>query len=293
MIERRVLVVGDAMLDVIVRPSETLNPTSDTRSRIRLTRGGSGANVAAALADCGHHVTYVAAVGPDLAGERFRLGLALAGVNDALEAVEESTGVVVSIVGPDGQRTMLTDRGANRRLTGDHVSRQLALAFDHLHVSGYTLLDSETRAVGADALRVANERGLTTSVDVCSVGPLREVTPSVFLDAAAGATILFANEEEASLLSGASDADGAATELARRFSEVVVTRGAAGALARKGEVRVVAPSRSEGVLDTTGAGDAATGAYLATRLRDGSMLDALEAAMTQAATVVGRLGSGA
>ena len=50
-------------------------------------------------------------------------------------------------------------------------------------------------------------------------------------------------------------------------------------------------SRSDEVLDTTGAGDAATGAYLALRLRDGSIDDALTAAMAAASLVVRGLGS--
>ena len=74
----RVVVVGDAMLDVVVRPSASVAPTSDTPSRVRVGRGGAAANLAVAIAsaDPGLEVVYVAAVGDDAAGE---LGGALAG----------------------------------------------------------------------------------------------------------------------------------------------------------------------------------------------------------------------
>ena len=44
----RVVVVGDAMLDVVVRPSASVAPTSDTPSRVRVGRGGAAANLAVA-----------------------------------------------------------------------------------------------------------------------------------------------------------------------------------------------------------------------------------------------------
>jgi sugar/nucleoside kinase (ribokinase family) len=45
------------------------------------------------------------------------------------------------------------------------------------------------------------------------------------------------------------------------------------------------------VLDTTGAGDAATGAYLSQRLSGSSMIDSLYGAMRAASEVVRGLGS--
>ena len=48
MIARDVVVIGDVMLDVIVKPAVEIAPTSDTPSRVRLSRGGSAANLAEA-----------------------------------------------------------------------------------------------------------------------------------------------------------------------------------------------------------------------------------------------------
>jgi sugar/nucleoside kinase (ribokinase family) len=145
--------------------------------------------------------------------------------------------------------------------------------------------------VGTAALAKAAALRRPTSVDVCSVGPLKSVTPQVFLDAVKGTSTLFANEEEALLLSGARDVASAMDLLAESFGEVVVTRGVHGARAQMGGSLFEVPSLSDVVLDTTGAGDAATGAYLAQRLSGSSMNDSLYGAMRAASQVVRGLGS--
>ena len=288
----RVIVIGDAMLDVVTRPVEEIAATSDTAARVRVGRGGSGANLALALAEGGHDVHYVAAVGRDAPGRIFRDELERAGVTALLEEFDGPTGVVVAVVAADGQRAMLTDRGVNPLLSRAHVQSVLGADFDHLHVSGYTFLDDATRAVGEDALSRAVATGSPSSVDVCSVGPLRRVSSSVFLAAVVDATELFANEEEAKAVTGAATLADALEDLAGRFAEVVVTRGRDGAVARRGAREWRAAAAGGHVVDTTGAGDAATGAYLASRLAGDEVDAALSCAMTAAAAAVGGLGAG-
>jgi ribokinase len=288
---REVVVIGDVMLDVVVKPDLDIAPTSDTPSRVRLSRGGSAANIAEALARGGHHVTYVGACGDDLAAQLFEDTLRDVGIDAVLERTDTTTGVVVAVVDAVGQRAMMTDRGANSRLGLEHVTRQLARAHDHLHVSGYTLLDPRTLDVGRVALETAQRLGRSTSVDVCSVAPLVAMSPRRFLEAARGASILFANEEEALVLTNCEEVVDAIHRLSLDFDEVIVTLGEHGARARFAGVDYSVPSLSRDVIDTTGAGDAATGAYLAVRLLDGSVEGALGAAMMAASGVVAGLGS--
>jgi sugar/nucleoside kinase (ribokinase family) len=283
--------MGDVMIDVVVRPRGDWAPTSDTPSNIRISRGGSGANLAIALRVSGHEVLYVGAGGSDAACEVFVDELRQTGVTPRLQIVDSPTGTVVSLVASDGKRSFLTDRGANSRLDGTFVTEQLQQPFDHLHVSGYLLLDPATRSVGVEALSLARERGSTTSVDLCSVAPLRDVTPKVFLEAVTHASQLFANEEEALVLSTRSDVESALDALAALFDEVVITRGERGALGALGAERFRVSARQVEVLDTTGAGDAATGAYLGARLLGNAPLAALKSAMIASARVLGGLGA--
>jgi len=286
-----VLVVGDVMVDVVVKPTAPVAPTSDTPSRVRVGRGGSGANIAVALASRGHRVTYIGAVGDDPLGELFRAELARARVVAHLQVVDRSTGVVVAVVAPDGERAMMTDRGANALLEMNEDVAALVAHARHVHVSGYTVLDERTREVARAILALANSSGVATSLDVCSAGPLAEVTPEVFLEVAAASDMLFANEEEALTLTRARDVEAAIEWLGRRFLEAVVTRGALGASAVCDGATTSIAARGVEVLDTTGAGDAATGAYLAARLSGHDVLESLGRAMHRASAVVGELGA--
>ncbi len=288
---RRVIVVGDVMLDVVVKPSAPVAPTSDTPAAVRVSRGGSAANLAVELANGGHQVVFVGACGDDPARQIFADALADAGVSAMLEIVDGPTGVVVALVSADGQRAMLTDRGMNRQLSSAFVLAQLAAPFDHLHVSGYTLLDGATREAGAVALRTARDTGHSTSVDACSVDPLEKVGATAFLAAASAASMLFANEEEALVLASVTEVHEALEALSNMFDNVVITRGAAGALASSGAARVEVTTQTADVVDTTGAGDAATGAFLGSRMDGESLGAALEQAMAASARVVAGLGA--
>ncbi|MGC8509889.1 MAG: carbohydrate kinase family protein [Acidimicrobiales bacterium] len=286
----RVVVVGDVMIDVVVRPMDEVAPTSDTPAEVRVSRGGAAATLASAVAAAGHHVRFVGAAGDDEGAGLVENALRRAGVEPQLWHAPARTGVVVALVAPDGQRAMLTDRGANPLLDATFVRSRVGDC-DHLHVSGYSVLDEATRALVVAVLRDARDAGCTTSVDVCSVAPLVRVGGEVFRRAVAGADFVFANAEEALVLAGTDDEDAALGVLAAHFAEVLVTRGARGARVARGGERWVAPARTVRVVDTTGAGDAATGAYLAARLQGLDVPAALERAMDAGARAVESLGS--
>lgn len=287
---QRVVVVGDVMLDVVVRPRGVLEPTSDTVSDVRVARGGSAATFAVVLAHHGHDVSFVGAGGNDDAAGLVEVSLARSGVRPRLQRTTGSTGVVVALVSDDGQRAMMTDRGANQLLDVDFVLGALADA-THVHVSGYLLLDVATRDLAQTALREARARGISTSLDVCSVAPLRAMTPERFFDASVDVQTLFANEEEALALTGVRTLDDALNVLSARFDEVLVTRGARGAWWQAQTTRHTVDALDVDVRDTTGAGDAATGAYLGARLSGASVFAAMRAAMDAGAAAVGQLGA--
>ena len=287
----RVAVVGDVVLDVVVRVRAPLAATSDTPAETVVGRGGSGANLAVSLARAGCAVTFVGTAGRDGAARLVEEDLARQGVRAHLLRSGDTTGTVVALVDERGQRAMLTDRGANGALDPDAVAAALPGDATHLHVSGYTVLDGRTRDGAATLLARARAAGWSTSVDVCSVAPLRALGREAFLAATRAASMLFANAEEAAALSGCVDPDGALDALAEGYGEVLVTRGAGGAAAARGSERARADARATTVVDTTGAGDAASGTYLAARLAGDTLAGALEAAMAAAARVVAGLGA--
>lgn len=170
----------------------------------------------------------------------------------------------------------------------------------HLHLSGYLFFADSSRELALVALRAAGARDVPVSVDPASAGFLAALGPGRFLDAVAGAGVLLPNEDEALLLAGLTGSPGstgaggvarAAAELSRRVPLVVVTRGAAGALiAENGRVTAEVAAESAEAVDSTGAGDAFTGAFLAARLAGAGSAWAAGAGCRAAAEAVTRLG---
>lgn len=287
-----VVVVGDVATDVVVVLSGDPAPGSDRPARIVSRGGGAGANVAVHLARLGTAVLLAGCLGDDAAGAGLAAELSAAGVQLRLRTVPgAATGTIVSLVEPDGQRSMLADRGANLALRAADVP--LPRPGGHLHVSGYTLLDPAPRDAGLSALRAASAAGCTVSVDPASTGPLRAYGVERWLDDTAGATLVLPNADEARLLTGCADVADAARALAGRHPVAVVTLGADGAMWATGEELVHRPARPAAVLDTTGAGDAFAAGLLAAWLgRPGcSPAAALDAGLACAAGVVGRPGA--
>ncbi|MGI5215948.1 carbohydrate kinase family protein [Plantactinospora sp. CA-290183] len=290
----RIIAVGDIVTDVLAVLHRRIAPGSDTPAAIRLTGGGQAANTAAWLAWAGHPVTLVGAVGEDEAGRSRVAELAGLGVHCAVRRCPDApTGTVLVLAG-NGERTMITERGANLRLDPADVDAALADAPDagHLHLSAYTLLDAGSRDAGRRALAGARERGLTTSVDAASAEPLRRVGPAAFLDWVRGVDLLLANADEAAVLAGPGSAADQATSLTGVARHAVVKRGAAGAVwAGPDGAVAVAAARRVVVRDVTGAGDAFAAGLLSGWLRGAGPAEALERAVELGGVAVSVLGA--
>ncbi|MFE7140729.1 carbohydrate kinase family protein [Streptomyces sp. NPDC057644] len=263
------LVVGEVVTDVVARYGSALAHGTDTSARIRTLPGGAGANVAcwAVRSGC-PDVRLLARAGAGSA-DWHREALERAGVRAFLAVDEEvPTATVIALVDPAAERTFLTDAGAVLRLASDDFAPSMLEGVGRLHLSGYLLFAPSSRAAALLAVRTAVERGIPVSVDPASTGFLGELGPKRFLEFAEGAELLLPNADEARLLTGLPEPGSAAAELSRWFPRVVVTLGARGAVvAAGGEVvgRVPAPPVREPV-DSTGAGDAFTGGFLAALL---------------------------
>jgi sugar/nucleoside kinase (ribokinase family) len=208
------------------------------------------------------------------------------------------------LVTPDGERTMVPSGGANQGLTPQDIDDDLFRPGAHVYLSGYTLLGDGSRMAGLSVLDRARLRGLTTSVDVASAGPIADAGPARFLSWVSGVDVLFANESEAALLAGLPEPDTthaataleaaylAGAGLARSVGTVVVKLGALGAvLVRADGTTAHAEAVPVDVVDTTGAGDAFAAGFLPVWAAGGEPRAALEAGSRSAVRVVARVGA--
>ena len=240
----RILLIGDVMTDVIVRPEGPLSRGSDRRAAIALEPGGSAANQAAWLASFGVAVDFVARVGAaDIEVEAARL--AEAGVTPHLVGdPERPTGRLVALIDPSGERSFFTDRGANEALTAADIPDALIAGASMIHLSGYSFFAPSPREAVLDVMRRAG--ATPVSVDPASAEFLREVGPPQFLEWTRGAAILFPNEDEAAVLTGVDDPETQCARLAALYPLVVLKRGGSGCEAATGAARwrIAAPKQS-------------------------------------------------
>ncbi|MEC4021021.1 ribokinase [Streptomyces sp. H27-D2] len=283
------LVVGSANADLVIgvdrRPAagETV-----LGSDLATHPGGKGGNQAVAAARLGARTALLARVGDDAHGQLLLGSHRAAGVDTVGVLVGGApTGVALITVDPSGDNSIVVSPGANALLTpGDVLAAGSLLAASRV-VSLQLEIPLETvaavvRTVGPDTRVVLNPSPPAALPD----------------DVLAACDPLVVNEHEARFLLGdhpAARADApevwASALLSRGPRSVVVTLGGEGAVVADRHSTVRVPSVPVEAVDTTGAGDAFTGA-LGWRLGVGDDLEtAVRFAVRVGASAVTRAGA--
>ncbi|WP_028270245.1 ribokinase [Arthrobacter sp. UNC362MFTsu5.1] len=295
----RIVVVGSLNADLTIycerlpRPGETVHGTG-----FAVNPGGKSANQAVAASLLGGAVSLIGAVGDDSNGEMLLASTAGAGVDISHVRISPSaaTGVAVIAVDAHGENNIIISAGANGTLAPADVAAA-AEAFDGASVICLCL------EIGMDTVEAAARAGRDAGATVLlNLSPYGEI-PQGLADLC---DVLLVNAHEASLFLGpdvpGADADDAGWDQVReRFAgrglhRVVVTLGSRGSVvldslaAGRDRVTRIAPVAVHAV-DTTGAGDAFTGA-VAARLAAGEPLaDAAAFASAAAALAATRKGT--
>ncbi|MBP6995558.1 MAG: ribokinase [Phycicoccus sp.] len=257
-----VLVVGSINQDQILvvdrlpAPGETVLAVRTDRSA-----GGKGANQAVAVAAGGVRVRLVGAVGADSAGQSVLTSLAERGVDiEGVQVRPGYTGLAVVTVDAQGENSIVVAPGANATVDPETLHDALST----IPAQSIVLAQGELPARVIEATGRAARAAQSTFV--------LNLAPAISLDLTVAApAVLIVNESELALIAQAHDIPSGseserAAALATAFGmDVLVTLGKRGALActRSGDLQeVVAPAVAE-VVDSTGAGDAFVGAFVA------------------------------
>jgi sugar/nucleoside kinase (ribokinase family) len=258
-----ITVVGDIAVDITSKMTHPLVRGSDASGAISLHPGGSGANVAVWLARLGCPVRLIARVGNDLFGDWLVDDLKKEGVRAEL-VVDGAlrTGVIQVLVEPDGERTMIPDRGANAHWAEGDIDEETIAASDWLHVVGYVLFDESSRNGALRAIEIARYHAVPVSVDPSSHGPLARLGAEGFWALIGKVDLLLPNRAEATALTGEEDPRRALAALRRHAGAVAIKLDAEGCLASAGGLEVSVPAEPVTVLNSTGAGDAFNAGFL-------------------------------
>lgn len=273
--------IGDLVEDIVVWPTTEIHPGTDTVSHIYRRRGGSAANVAVTIARIGGAARFIGQVGDDAAGEVLSEDLARVGVDLAIRRAG-LTGSLIVVIGPDGERSFFTDRGATIELDGADPAWLEGVAT--LHIPGYTLSADPLATTARHLAHLALEAGISVSLDASSTAVIRAMGTTAFLGLVESLTptVLFANRDEAALLGlgPGRPAAGAALTIARDGG--VATH----VVHPDGHTDTIEVPEVDEVVDTTGAGDAFAAGWLSATAAGADPHQATVAAHALAARVL-------
>ncbi|HET8984519.1 MAG TPA: carbohydrate kinase family protein [Trueperaceae bacterium] len=290
------MVVGDYAWDVLIRANTQLLSGGDIFGEVQLAPGGSAANTAVWARRCGQPTRFVGKIGNDRFGRLAMDELEAEGVvADWVHSDAHLTGSVAVWIDHQGQRSMVSGKGADHYLLPSELPLDTLRSADHLHLSAWSFFGDPPRAAARRAAAVAKEAGATVSFDPGSFQMIQEMGAETFLSLTAdiGIDLLFPNAEEGQVLTGETEPELVAARLAEMYpgAMIALKLDADGSYlleAGTGTHLQPAPGR---LVDATGAGDAYAGAFLASWLSGASASQAAALANGVSAWVIGRVGA--
>ncbi len=288
--EKKILVIGSVNVDHVLRVNKLPKPGQTVSGNgYEIGAGGKGANQAVACARLGGNTSFIANVGEDLLGSSMVEQFAREGIDTSLIKKIDSvkTGVALILVDAAAENVIGLSGGAN-----DTVSvSQINLQEEAIAAADYLLVQLEVPLATVEAVAELSRKHETPLV----LNP----APAVKLSDAllSKIDILTPNQTEAEVLTGIQVRDQSGAEKAAQYLHgkgvrvVIITLGGDGVFFSCEGESLVVPGIKVAPVDTTAAGDAFNGAYLAGLARGLSEVKALLFANHCAAISVTRPGA--
>lgn len=226
----------------------------------QLAAGGSAANMVGGAATLGTPAAYVGHIGQDATGEAFRRCQLEKGIEPLLGvSTTTPSGKCISLIQPDGERTLLTYLGAALEIDTRHLTVERFAGRKVCFIEGYLL---NCPSVIETAMQTARAAGAEVALDAASFTVIREFRADADRLIDRYVDLLFANEDEAAALTDAETPEEALERLAPRCGTVVVKIGSRGSLIARGTERCRVGTIDARPVDKTGAGDLYAAGFL-------------------------------
>ena len=235
-----------------------------------LATGGSTSNTIHGLARLGATAGYIGKVGNDEMGRLFRQECERFGVIPHLIESDEDTGVAITFISPNAERTFATYLGAAATMQPKQVDENIFDNYDLIHIEGYLIFNHD---LILDVCQKAKAHGLQISMEMASYNLIESNLDFVKMLLRDYVDIIFANEEEAKAFTGVEQIE-ALHKLSEDCAIAIVKVGKDGSYIKMNdEVTAIAPVDAQRI-DTTGAGDIYASGFLYGLVNDYSALKA-------------------
>lgn len=231
----------------------------------KMTGGGSAANTVVAVNQFGGKSFYSLLVAQDDFGKFFLDDLKAHGVDTNLaydQCPAGHTGRCLVMTSPDANRTLNTFLGVSSFLSTAQLDEKAIRNSSFVYLEGYLVASPK----GLDAMKEAKRMAEQNKVDVALTfsDPSMVKYFSKQMEEVVGASVdlLFCNDEEALIFTGASTITEARQKLKQVAKRFVITLGSNGALIYDGDTFISIEPYKVQAIDTNGAGDMFSGAFL-------------------------------
>lgn len=293
--------IGAAVQDVFLSHSDEFAPVCERPhecfmklelgtkvdvNAIHFSTGGGATNAAVTFARQGMPVRFIGTVGHDPAGQAVLADLDKEGVDTTGVSYSErfNTGYSVLLLAPNGERTILTYRGAST----------------HYHIDNFDITNHKpdwlyvsSMAGNMEVLDKLFHQARQAKVRICfnpGKGELRQASKLKTL--LEDVDVLLVNKEEAQQIVTGDTAEELARRLCRFVPTIIISDGSNGVTATDGKLLVEAGIYEEvNVIDRTGAGDAFGSGFLSQWAQGKSLKESVVYASANSTAVVSKIGA--
>lgn len=288
----RLIVYGDALMDITALIQSLPNQGGDIISdSITLVPGGSAANCAVIAARLGIDVKFVGVLSNDRLGTFVLEDLQENGVDTSfIKMIHGKTATVIDLIDQSGEHTMISCRGAAANELYGKIDPALFQEGDIFHVSGYVFQSQSSKSTAIELIHLAKKAGAKISLDP-SYNFARTAMQN-HKEILSQLDYFFPNESEMQFIAqSASEKDALKYLKELGMKTIILKKGAAGCyLADRTNDRLIEAYQVRDVVDTTGAGDAFAGGFLAGRIKGLTPYQSVKLGHACAAIIVTAIG---
>jgi sugar/nucleoside kinase (ribokinase family) len=231
----------------------------------KMAGGGSAGNTVVAVNQFGGKSFYSFLVAKDELGKFFLEDLKRNGVDTNLtyeKCPEGHTGRCLVMTSPDAERTLNTFLGVSSFLSPEHLDEEAIRNSEYVYLEGYLVSSPKGLEALIEAKRIAERNKVYTALTFSDPSMVKYFSKQMDEIVGASVDLLFCNEEEAMIFTGTDSTMAAREKLKQVAKKFAITLGANGALIFDGDTFIQIEPYKVRAIDTNGAGDMFSGAFL-------------------------------